>query len=347
MGRKVDYFWNPNDTRSYNAIFNFVVGSRGCGKTYGSLKYVINKWLKTRGTDNPWQFIYLRRFDNELEGITRGPRGGVGKLFHAVRKEFPGHELEAKNDLLICDGEVMGYAVALSKSSLLKSTPYPLVHTIIFEEFLITDSTHHYFKNEARMMLDFHITVDRNEDRVTWFFLANNTGINNPYFTYFNLDYPKKGRKLYGNDNQILVEMCNNKQYMDSVRQTRLGQLIDGTQYGNYAIENQQLNDDGNFIKKKSGTCNYQFALLYFDNKLGCWYDYRNGCYYISNDYIETSKMVYAATTVEQKPNIMLFKGNKSPYLKKLIDCYKNGLVFYENNKLKAWFRDIMRMVYC
>lgn len=344
--RKQSYYWDPNETRSYNAIFNFVIGSRGCGKTYGALKYVIKKWLATRGTDNPWQFIYTRRFATELEGLTSGVRGSVGTVFDAVRREFPGHKLEAKNNVLLCDDEAMGYAIPLNKGGTLKSNPMPFVHTIIFEEFLITDSAHHYYRDEAKLMLDFHITVDRYENRVTWFFLANNAGINNPYFTYFNLDYPKKRRKLFGNDKQILVELCENPEFIDNVKQTRLGKLIAETKFGEYAIENKAIDNNNDFIMKKTGTCDYQFMFLYFDKKIGIWFDYKNCCYFISNDVIENGTRCYAATTFDQKPNVMLFKGNRGILINRLIEGYKNGIVFYESAALKSWFRDIMKLVY-
>ena len=57
-------FWNINNSVSYNALFNFIIGNRGGGKTYGMKNYVINKFIK-KGE----QFIYLRRYKTEVKRI--------------------------------------------------------------------------------------------------------------------------------------------------------------------------------------------------------------------------------------------------------------------------------------
>ena len=43
-------------------MFNFIIGERGVGKTYGAIKFCINDYLK-----NGNQFVYVRRFKTEIE----------------------------------------------------------------------------------------------------------------------------------------------------------------------------------------------------------------------------------------------------------------------------------------
>jgi len=341
-------YWNLQKTRSYNAIFNFIIGARGTGKTYTSLCYCVKKWLDNRGTDHPWQFIYVRRYESELDNLTHSAKG-TGKLFNDIAKEFPSHKLEAKNDVLLCDGEEMGCAIALTKAYSLKSFPYPFVHTVIFEEFIITKGKNPYLKGECEVMLDLHITIDRYQNRTTWFFLGNNTSTAdvNPYFAYFSCETPPVNtRKLYGNDKQVLVESVAPKKLQSKVKESRFGQLIADTAYGSYAIENKTLGSNDAFIKKKSATCNYYLGFIYYDSIIGVWVDYRNGCFYVSEDYIKTEHNLYAATTEDQQPNTMIFKHTRSPFIKRLLDAYKSGLVYYESNKLRSKFLDIMRMCY-
>ena len=57
-------FWDINKSVSRNCLFNFIVGNRGAGKTYGAKKYVINRFLKTGE-----QFVYIRRYKEELKKI--------------------------------------------------------------------------------------------------------------------------------------------------------------------------------------------------------------------------------------------------------------------------------------
>ena len=86
-------------------------------------------------------------------------------------------------------------------------------------------------------------------------------------------------------------------------------------------------------------------SLRYKDNWLGIWIDRMQWIFYVSNDVDLQYPMKYSATTDDHKPNIMLMKaGRKLAWLKQLTDAYQNGCVYYENMKLKNWFRDIMRM---
>ena len=48
-------FYNFGPILSRNAVFNFCVGGRGIGKTYGATKLGIKNYLK-----DEQQFIYLR-----------------------------------------------------------------------------------------------------------------------------------------------------------------------------------------------------------------------------------------------------------------------------------------------
>ena len=59
-------YYNYNDLFSYNAMFNFVIGERGVGKTYGILKKCVKDFINTMSNEHPRQFVYLRRYKSEL-----------------------------------------------------------------------------------------------------------------------------------------------------------------------------------------------------------------------------------------------------------------------------------------
>lgn len=72
-------------------------GERGCGKSYGAKKFVIEQFLK-KGS----QFLYLRRYDNELKEIFE--KGGNQKdYFDDIKEKFPANTLVAKNRKFYCD----------------------------------------------------------------------------------------------------------------------------------------------------------------------------------------------------------------------------------------------------
>ena len=337
-------YWNPKITFSYNCLFNFVTGMRGGGKTYGALNYgITDLYLKNKKKGKLSQFLYLRRMKTELQKLTTS-RGG--RLFKAVQEEHPGHLLRAESDVLYYDKEVIGYAQALSTASLLKSNPMPNVDLIIFDEFIIDNrGTYHYLPDEVTKFLDLYETVARGRD-VKVLFLANAVTITNPYFDYFHLNKPKNGKiQRFGESKEILVENFVSPALSTLKKKTRFGSIINGTEYSDYAYDNEWLLDNTDFIEKKNQRCKYFMTLLYKDNAIGIWHDSKQWLYYVSSDVDKQCGIVYSVTLDDHTPNVMLFRaGRKLGWLKRLLDAYECGAVRYENIKLKNWFRDIIRM---
>ena len=336
-------YWDVKKTLSYNCLFNFVIGMRGVGKTFGSLEYALNRFKRNATKGKKWQFLYVRRMKTELNKLTT-MRGG--RLFNAIQKKYPKDELKAESNVLYCNGEVCGYAQALSTASILKSDSFPDVQLIIFDEFIIDNSgTYHYLKDEVTKFFDLYETVARGRD-VTVLFLSNAVTITNPYFDFFHLDKPMNGSiQRFGKSQDILVEWTTNPNLSRLKKETRFGQIIDGTEYSDYAYDNEWLLDNTDFIGKKSMRSTYFVTLRYKETWIGVWFDNLQWLYFISEDVDRQCNRVYSVTTDDHKPNVMLLKGAKKlNFMRNLIDAYKAGAIRYESMKLKNWFRDIMRM---
>lgn len=338
-----ELYWDIKKPLSYNCLWNFILGMRGGGKTYGSLKYAIEQYLKSRKKGEKWQFMYVRRWKTELEKLTQS-RGG--RIFKAVESEFPTHNLKAESNVLYCDKEIIGYAQSLSTASILKSDAFPDVKLIIFDEFIIDNrGTYHYLKDEVTKFLDLYETIARGRDVIV-LFLSNAVTVGNPYFDYFHLDKPINGDiQRFGKSKQILVQNFVSKNLSKMKHESRFGQIIDNTEYSEYAYDNEWLLDNTDFIEKKTQRSKYYLTLRYKDSWIGIWFDYVQWLYYVSNDVDLQYTQVYSVTTDDHKPNVMLFNaGRKLPWLKNLQDAYNMGAVRYESIKLKNWFKDIMRM---
>ena len=50
--------------------------------------------------------------------------------------------------------------------------------------------------------------------------------------------------------------------------------LFLGTSFEDYAINNKALNENKNFLEKKTGTAKFSFAFIFKDEIYGVWYDY-------------------------------------------------------------------------
>lgn len=339
-------YWNIRKTLSHNCLFNFIISLRGGGKSFGCLDYAVDKFLKEKAEGRTWQFVYVRRQENELKKLTIS-RGG--RLFDAIKYKYPDHVLKAESNTLYCDGEVMGYAVQLSTAVTQKSDPMPYVQMIVFDEFIAVKRSS-YLPDEVTKFLELYESIARpgtDHPDVKVFFLGNAVTQTNPYFEYWLLERPYAGEfKKFGPNKDILVQDVDVPELQARKHASRFGQLIAGTEYSAYAIDNEWLDDDVDFIKHKTANCEYRMSLRYNGTWLGVWYDPDDWLYYISMNVDLQCPHKYSATTDDHKPNVMLVKNAKRmASFKHLIDHYTMGAIRYESIKLKSWFRDIMRMM--
>lgn len=258
-----DCYYNYDKIISYNAMLNFLVGERGVGKSFGAKKFVINDFLK-RGHE----FVYIRRYDNELKKAL--PK--IPDFFDDINKAnlFKNHTLYCKSKKFYCDDNVFGYAMRLTEAQDLKGSTFTNVQTIIFDEFIIEKSRRTYLPNEVNTFLGVIESIARTRN-IRVFLLGNAVSNINPYYLYFDLKNPYNSDIQTFKNGLILVQHMQNKAYQDAKAKTRFGQLVAGTEYSNYAINNQFMSDsDNNFIEKKQGTAKFSFAFIHKRSNFWC-----------------------------------------------------------------------------
>lgn len=327
-------YYNYDRIISYNALLNILIGERGVGKTYGASKLVTKEFIKKKR-----QFVYIRRYKTELSKSFR-------KFFAPLIKnnEFKEHKLDYNGSTFLIDDEVAGYGMTLSTAQQLKSSNFPDVYYIIFDEFLIESGQGHYLKNEVNIFLGLIETIARSRD-IKVFMLANAVSEINPYFLFFDLHLPYNNDiKLFKNG-LILLQYMKNEAYREAKKQTKFGQLVEGTDYEDYAINNKFTDDNKNFIEKKSGNSKFSFAFKYKGITYGIWIDYNNGKMYVSKDYIKDC-LIFATTTDDHSPNTMLYSiAKKYNCWNTFIQAFKMGNVYFENVKIKNISKEVLKNI--
>lgn len=318
------FYYTLQRVLSFNALINFIIGERGVGKSFSSKKHVINRFIK-KGEE----FVYLRRYKTEL-------KSSVPKFFDDIidKKVFPEATFKVKNNNFYINDKIAGYALPLSTANILKSTSYSKVKTIIFDEFIIDKGCYHYLQNEVEQFLDIIETVGRLRD-IKVFMLGNAISITNPYFTYFNLSLPYNSDIALFKDGSILVNYIKNDNYREIKKASRFGKLIEGTDYGRYAIDNEFLRDSKAFIKKKEKWSKFYFILILNNKPYGVWNDYKNGFMFISEDYDPNCPVRYALNTKDHSESSVLIRVRNSPLIKSVIDHYRLARLCFENQKIK------------
>lgn len=323
-------YYSNQKLLSYNKLFNFVVGNRGGGKSFNSKEWAIRDFIKTGS-----QFIYLRRYKTELEHI--------GNFFSDIAFKFDNHKLEVKGKQFMIDDKIAGFAIPLSTSSKEKSTSYPLVNKIIFDEFIIEKNVYHYIKNEVQLFLDFYETVARTRD-VRVMFISNAISIINPYFTYFKI-FPRKGSK-FTTGNEWVIELYKNEEFVNMKKNTRFGKLIDGTQYGAYNIDNEFLRDNLNFVESMPSKCKWWCCIHYMGVNYGVWYSLERGIVYISKKTNPDDSFKFCFTTSDHLPNYIYLKDIKNlTVIKRIREAYSIGYVRFTDIKCKSAFYEFMNLV--
>lgn len=220
--------------------FDFVIGGRGTGKTYGAIKYVL---------DNKVKFIYIRRTQAQVEKIANNTLNPFKDVDDSIiidkvpgAKGITGVYREDKKHCL-------GYIAALSTFSALRGFSAKDVDILIWDEF-IGEAHERPIKNEALTFLNAVETIARNrelENRppLKVLCLANSNKLVNPVFIELQLVSIAEKMNLRGLDfyedpgRGYSIYILRNSPISEKKRQTALYKLTAGvSMFGDMATEN-------------------------------------------------------------------------------------------------------------
>lgn len=316
-------YYDKTELLSHNCIFNMVISNRGGGKTYCFTKWAIDDFLKRSA-----QTMWVRRYQAEIDDIIKNE-----KFFDAIRSNYPGVKFSIKDCVGYINDEPAIYFIALSTSRKLKSNNYPFINKIIFDEFLINTGSSHYLRSEVETFLDLFETVDRMRDTTRAILLANAISVVNPYFSFFNIQ-PKA--KRFTRRGEVIIELFTDAEFIEKKKRTRFGQLVSGTEYAAYAINNQFREDDDAFIEQKTQTAEFLLGVKWEGKIIGFWIDYNVGKIFACSKYDPDSPRLYSILTEDNAPNLLMIKrASESFSMQRLLYGWKNGLLRFSDQFIK------------
>ena len=326
-------FYNYSGLLSKNRMINFVIGGRGTGKSYNFKRYLLKQWQKGK------MFMIIRRRDSEFEKM-------APTYFRDIAPEFPDLEIVTKGRTVYINGEEAGYFQALSTATNLRSSSFPLVDTIFFEEFIIENinTQNNYLKNEVFTLFGLCETVFRDRENVRLIFAANNGGITNPYFEHFKIKLNPD--KRYTVSDLYVVENYNNPKYIEYKKQRNAwSKVYEGTDYEDYALYNQSLFNLGDrFIKEKSKHSAYLFGINYSGNDYSFWIDSNTNEIFMCNGADKNSLFYFSVTDAdhfEQTFALKTFK--KHPRVQRVNYAYSLSILYFTDEYLREKFKEIAK----
>lgn len=229
--------------------FIFVVGGRGTGKTYGALKYVL---------DNNVRFGYMRRTQAQADVISKpefSPFKAVLRDYDFEIMTLPVtkynaayYRAEMVDDKLVAQGMPIGYTLALSTISNLRSFDMSDIELLIYDEF-IPEKHERPLKHEADALWNAYETINRNRELsntkpLKMLCLANANDLTNPIFVAMNIvnkvyDMAVKGQAITINESRgYAVVLLADSPISNRKRETALYKLTSGSEYAAMSIEN-------------------------------------------------------------------------------------------------------------
>ena len=330
-------YYSFHDVLTRNAVYNFIIGGRGLGKTYGAKKNVIKAYLRNRE-----QFIYLRRYKTELK--TRST------FFADIAHEFPEFTFRVEgSEAQVCfdpqaekpKWHTMGYFIALSVGQSLKGTSFHDVTTIIFDEFIIEKGMVQYLPEEEEVFNNFYSTVDRYQEKTRVLFLANAVSIMNPYFLAYDIKPDKEFVSKF--DGFIHVHFANSDQFASEVVKTRFGKFIKNTGYDEYAIGNVFADAHEYLVAKKNSDARYFCTLETKSGTFSVWVDTKASpiVYYVQESRPKDEFVYTLEPSLMQEGKVLAHYSDK--FMQQLRTGFGQGRVFFDLPRTRNAFYNIYK----
>lgn len=186
-------YYNSNKIDKKDATYNVIFGERSNGKTYQMLLKGLKGYFKDGS-----QLGYVRRWKEDITG-RRAARlyAGInenGEVEKLSKGEFTGvHYYAGKFYLcnynesgkpVYSDSDIIAFTFALSDGEHDKSTSFPNIKTIVFDEFL---TNRLYLQDEFVLFMNTVSTIVRRREDVKIYMLGNTVNKYCPYFVEMGL----------------------------------------------------------------------------------------------------------------------------------------------------------------
>lgn len=191
---------------SYGLPFNFVVGGRGTGKTYGALKYLLEEKIK---------FMLMRRTQTQIDMVNKKDFSPFKSVCRDMGAEIVSVPITKNNAAFYyadangkASGDCLGFSCALSTISNMRGFDASDAMILVYDEF-IPEKHERPLKNEATAFANAYETINRNrelkgEKPLIALCLANANDLANPLFVEFGL--VKIAERMQATNQEIYID---------------------------------------------------------------------------------------------------------------------------------------------
>lgn len=308
--------------------FNFIVGGRGTGKTYGVLSKAAAGELG--------KIVYMRRTQAQADIISK-PEFSP---FRSIDDEITVKPVTKYNAGIYKgeSGEPLGYIVALSTISNLRGFDMSDVDTLIYDEF-IAERHERPIKQEGTAFLNCYETINRNRELqgrkpLTVICLANANNLSNPVF--IELGLVSKAEKMERDKQEfsilpkrgIALFVLTESPISQAKSETAIYKLTAGSEFYRMSIDNDfRLDREGCGalpIKEFIPICTINNLTFYRHKSSALYYvaDFKNG----GCEMLSSSKQLLS----------------RYPFIKELV---LSANIRYQNYEVKETFLSMINVL--
>lgn len=241
---------------SYGQPFNFIVGGRGTGKTYGALKTAYEDDIK---------FILMRRTQAQCDLINKPEFNPFKVLNSDLKTEVTVKSISKYNSKIVEETEetekIIGYTCALSTIANMRGFDASDVNLLLYDEF-IPEKHERAIKNEGSAFLNAYETINRNREikgskPVQVLCMANAFNVANPIFLELGLvgrceKMKNSGSELFiDHERGVLLVLLQHSKISRAKADTALYRLSSGS-YADMALSNDFVYNSTDNIKSLS-----------------------------------------------------------------------------------------------
>lgn len=202
MSNKEKYY-TLDKILTYNAHYNIIYGEKSNGKTTACLIYALKDYIES-GYQN--QLAVIRRWEEDLKGnkakqlfsviqnlglIEKLTKGEYNSIYTYSLKWYLCY-YDSDNNRTKTHPEPFAYGFGLTAEEHYKSTPYPKVVNILFDEFI---TRHYYLPDEFITFQNLLSTIIRLRTNVKIFMCGNSINKFCPYFAEMGLSNIKEQKQ--------------------------------------------------------------------------------------------------------------------------------------------------------
>lgn len=333
-------FYNPERIIQNPRPFNFILGNRNAGKSFGWKKFVIKNFKSRSKTTEYCKFMFMYREVDDVDLASPFIFDDVTRIY------FPDMIIKFKKikngfGAYYIDGELAGFAVSIKKYVTLKRMPIMQhVEWAIMDEFLVENGK--YLKDEFNIIRNIYSTCARGDGMAIrpncyFVFISNTVSMVNPYFSAFpeiKSDFKFNTKRLIRDD--FILEMVLNEDTINAVKNSVFGRSIEGTKYAMYALNNDFYNDNTKFIEKVKGEKEYVYTIVIAGEKFGVFRCIKQGIYYISRS-VDNNAPAFVFDNDDHDVNY-IFVAQREVYIKTLDKMYRRDCVRFEDLDCKMAF---------